>query len=141
MKIIYEIGTVLDIEYHKDIFDKIYDKLINKNVSTTRKEWLIRNVKYIYASSPKEAIEKYKMIFLKTYNSLSGWFDWYEYSKGITVNSINNSKFKIINQEVTLISANVHPKNIKSLKNSMSACDFRNWWHDYNNDNRKENLE
>lgn len=131
-KIIYEVGIQLNIKY---------TKLIVKWISLFRKEkkeissdeWIIRNVKYIYASSSEEAISKYELMFKKIYDSLSGWGDWYDYSENIGLESISDPRYKIINQETIIIKEHTNPKNIEELKNNMPAYDFRDWWHDYNN--------
>lgn len=131
-KIIYIVGIKQNLEYnHMRLFKKSY----------ITQEWIIRNIKYIYATSPKEAIEKYNHMFYQEYESISGWGDWYDISKNIDMWALENKNFiKTINQEVIIVEENYFPKNIKILKTHMSAYDFRDWWHDYENDDITEVL-
>ena len=139
-KTIYEDGIQLNIKYIKLIvkWTSLF-KREKKEISSD--EWIIRNVKYIYASSSEEAISKYESIFKKIYDSLSGWSDWYYYSKNIDLDSIHNPRYKIINQETIIVKEHTNPKNIEELTKNMTAYDFRDWWHDYNNGDITEVLK
>jgi hypothetical protein len=130
-KIIYQVGIKLNIKYTKLIV-KWISLFKKEKIKTSSDEWIIRNVKYIYASSAEEAISKYELMFKKIYVSLSGWGDWYDCSKNINLDSIGDFRYTIINQETIIVEEDTYPKNIEELKKNMSAYEFRAWWNDYN---------
>ena len=125
MKKIYKVGTYLELEV------KYFGGLFGTILKKSEKGWLIRNIKYIYAESIEEALNKYDRLFGEQYESITGWGNWYEHSDNIDI-WCHDKTTKIIDQYFTIVEENYEPKNIQSLKENMSAYDFRDWWHDSN---------
>lgn len=123
MKKIYKVGTYLELEV------KYFGGLLGNVLKKTEEGWLIRNSKYIYAESVEEALNKYDRLFGEQYESIKGWGDWYNHSNNIDI-WCHDKTIKITDQYFTIIEEDYEPKNIQSLKENMSAYDFRNWWHD-----------
>lgn len=141
-KKLYKIGIKLNIEYTKTRINfNLKNEYLFQRITKVYDEYIIRNVKYVYASSSIEAVEKYQTLWNKTYTSLLGWGDWYSYSDHIDVYCTHDPRFKIKNQEIIVIKENCSPKNIGELKENISAYDFRDWWHDYHCNDIEEVLK
>ena len=83
-----KVYNVVTIQY----FD--YESLVFKKKNRVIKEvFLMRNLKFIYASNNEEAIEKYNKNFRKDYgNSITGWGDWFYYSDEVSIELIDRVK-------------------------------------------------
>ena len=140
-KTIYRIGVKQHILYTQSKEDYIIDCIIaffkKKKHSRNHKEWIIKDVKSIYASSFDEALNKYKEHNYHTEGLNLN--EWYDYSDTLMWMNINFNCFKLINEEYIMIDCNYNP-SINVLKNSLSASDFRAWWHDYHCDDIMEVL-
>lgn len=125
MKKIYRIGTKQDFTYKNSKLHKLIFEFKDGDY------YVVRNVKYIYANNREEAKEKYeKWFFRKDEYITVGWGDWYMWSDGadcmMSEKCINITSTKIvsINEDEDV---NV---NIETLKKSMQAENFKEWWFD-----------
>ena len=121
MKKIYKVATHLDL--------KINHLKRMGLLKTEEDAWVNFNVKYIYAKTLDEALNKYEKLFGKEYTSFSDWMRWYESSKNIDIFT-DSRKIDIVDQYFYMIEEDCQSQNISELKANMSAYDFRDWWHD-----------
>jgi len=132
-KTIYRIGVKQHILYIQPKSDYIIDCIIaffkKKKHLRVRKEWIIKDVKSIYASSFDEALKKYTEHNYHTEGLNTK--KWYDYSTDLFLwLNLQSNCFKLINEEYTMIDYNYNP-TIDVLKKDLSASDFRAWWNDY----------
>lgn len=121
MKRIYKIGTRQDFTYATIKFFKLNIK--------TEDHWIVRNVKYIFASNPEEAREKYEKWFYWDYKKITmGWGDWDARSNGVSV-MMNENRINITSNTIVLIDeCEDIDVNIETLKENMQAENFKEWW-------------
>lgn len=120
MKQIYKIGTKQDFTYTIPAF-------LKKNIKV-EEHWVIRNVKYIYASSEEEAKEKYTDYYFVEYENITnGWGDWYLASEGANL-LMHEELIDITKTTIIIIQNGALDVNYMTLKNEMPAEDFKEWW-------------
>lgn len=124
-KDVYKIGTKQYFTYKNIIFKKF------RKFLKLEEYWVVRNVKYIYASSIEEAKEKYEKWFFKEYKKIiKGWGDWYCESDGVDI-FMDEDKINITSTIIVSIDNDKDiDVNLETLKANMQAENFREWWFD-----------
>lgn len=124
MKKIYKIGTKQDFTY-------TILSLFKKKVKT-EEHWVVRNVKYIYASDIEEARDKYERWFFKEYEAITrGWGNWYCQTDGVSAVMMDEKHIDITSTKIVYIDENKDiDVNLETLKEHMQAENFKEWWFD-----------
>lgn len=126
MKKIYKVATHLDLKINNF---KNMGGLFNRLIKKSEDAWVNLNVKYIYAKTVDDALNKYEKLFGEEYTCFENWMRWLESSENIDIFT-DNKKIDIIDQYIYVVKEDCQTENITTLKVNMSAYDFRDWWHD-----------
>ena len=122
MKQVFEVGTAQYFTYS-------FPSLFKRNRKITE-NWVIRNVKYIYAGNEEGAKEKYKNWFFKEYKQIThGWGNWYLTSDKVDM-LMSESLINITSTEIVVLDNKYINASYEDYRKNMQADDFKEWWFD-----------
>lgn len=123
-KNIYFIVTKINIKIHW------FNGFLRKIFKYTEDGTMLVLPRYVYADSSDNAILLYKNRFGIKNADIPPISEWYYTSDNLTASNIKNWEFN--SKSIEVLKTDCSFVNITTLKNAMSAEDFKEWWHNTN---------